>query len=273
MSVFLCFSCVGAEKKEIKASEIIQLIKKGKHVQIVNKIILDDLDFTKESDPFILNANVLQVEIKSNIFFSNCIFMGKVTSNGKVDPLSVHTVFKNNLVFVECDFRGEVDFEGAIVYGMVNFSKSVFRDNANFNNLAVWSKDSYFSEVKAEKGFSMIYSSFYGNLYFLDAHFDGPASFQESSIKGKLSFNNNVFKERAGFDLMEICGGAFFNYATFEKNADFSFSRFLHTTEFVNTIFKEKGNFEKTFFLNTVRFVDVDTTNLILTDTFFGNNK
>ena len=53
VAVFMCFSCVGAEKKEIKASEVIKLIRKGKPVQIVDKIILGDLDFTADSEPFI----------------------------------------------------------------------------------------------------------------------------------------------------------------------------------------------------------------------------
>ena len=270
-AVFMCFSCAGAEKKEIKASEIIKLIKKGKPVQIVDKIILDDLDFTADSKPFILNAGNLQNEINANIFFTNCLFTGKVSSNSKSKALPMHTVFRKNLVFADCDFRGEVDFEGAIVFGMVNFSKSVFREKANFNNLSVWAKDSYFSEMTAEKDFSFIYTSFSGNLYFRDASFNGKTSFQESSVKGKLSFNNSVFKEKAGFDLMEICGGAFFNYTVFEKNADFSFSRFLSTAEFVSADFKETGNFEKTFFLRTVRFVEVDKNNLMFTDTYFGN--
>ncbi len=272
-SVVVCLSCVGAEKKEMKASEIIKLVKKGKPVQIVNKIILDDLDFTSGSEPFILNANMLQCEIRSNIFFDQCVFMGKVTSNGKLDKTPIQSCFKSNLVFMGCDFRGEVNFEGAIIFGMVNFGRSVFRENANFNNMAVWAKDSYFSEMKAEKDFSMIYASFAGNLFFLDAGFSGNTSLQETSVKGKLSFNNSVFKERAGFDLMEVCGGAFFNYTKFEKTTDFSWSRFLHTTEFVNASFGKQVNFEKTFFLNTVNFEGVDRTRLILTDTFFGNKN
>ncbi|MDR2037000.1 MAG: pentapeptide repeat-containing protein [Bacteroidales bacterium] len=271
VSAFICFSCNGADKKEIKASEILKLIKKDKPVHVVNKIIVNDLDFTVNSTPFIVNANSLQNEISSNIFFSNCIFMGKVTANGKQGTLPVSTCFRNNLVFTDCDFRGEVDFEKTIVFGMVNFSKSVFGENANFNSMSVWSKDSYFSEVKAEKSFSMIYASFYGNVYFLDARFEDKASFQESSFKGKLNFNNSIFLQGVGFDLMEVCGAAFFNYAVFENNVDFSFSRFLYTTEFINPTLKGKANFEKTFFLNTVRFEGIDTDRLILTETFYGN--
>jgi uncharacterized protein YjbI with pentapeptide repeats len=242
--------CNAAEKKEVRASEIINLMKKGKPVQMVNKIILDDIDFTAAGEPYILNANMLRSEVQSNIFFDGCVFMGKVTSNGKHGKTPIQTCFKNNLTFIGCDFRGEVDFDGAVVFGMVHFGRSIFRENAKFNNMAVWAKDSYFTEMKAEKNFQMIYASFLGNLSFLNAVFDGNASFQETSVKGKLVFNNAAFAERAGFDLIEVWGSAFFNYAKFEKIADFSNARFMHTADFVNVSFAKPANFENTFFMN-----------------------
>ncbi len=273
-AVFLCFSCSGNEKKEIKASEILKLLKKGEAVQIVDKIILDDLDFVSAKEPFLMSNNTLQTEITSNIFFSNCVFMGKVTTNGQKEKFGITSVFKNNVSFVGCDFRGEVNFENAVIFGSVNFSKSIFRKNTSFNGIAIWSKDSYFSEVKAEDDFSMIYSSVLGNLYFINARFDKNASFQEISVKGKLSFNNATFQQSAGLDLIEVYERAFFNYVTFEKEANFSNSKFFQTAEFVNAKFNAKGNFEKTFFLNTARFDGVDTEkDLILTETFFGNKK
>ena len=274
LSALITFSCTAAGKKEIKASEILRLLQKGKDVQIVDKIVLDDLDFTApQQDMKIITPGLLQYDVEGNLFFSNCVFMGKVTANGKKKTLPVRTHFKCNITFHECDFRGEVDFSNAVVSGMVNFCKSVFRENARFDQLAVWAKDSYFSEAKAEKEFSMVYASFTGNLYCLNVEFEQKASFQETSVQGKLSFNNAVFKEKAGFDLISIGGAAFFNYAVFEKEADFSHSRFLHTTDFIRTTFGGKGNFEKAFFLNAVRFLTEEGTanDINFTDTYFGN--
>lgn len=271
LSAFVTFSCTATGKKDIKASDIIRLLQKGKDVQIADKIVWGDLDFTTLGNLKVRTPGLLQADVEGNIFFSNCVFMGKVFSAGKKGALPVTARFKCNLVFHECDFRGEVDFSNAEVSGMAYFGKSVFRENARFNQLSVWSKDSYFSEVKAEKDFSMVYSAFEGNLYFLDAVFGQKASFQEMSVQGKLSFNNAFFKEKAGLDLMSVNGAAFFNYAVFEKGADFSYSRFLHTADFINTTFGDKGNFEKTYFLNTVRFKEVDNHNLILKETYFGN--
>ncbi|GHV65756.1 hypothetical protein FACS1894199_07310 [Bacteroidia bacterium] len=248
----------GVKATEMKASEILAVIKAGKPVQFIDKIILDDLDFTQSSEPYIMDTQTLQVEVPVNIFFNNCIFMGKVSSTGKQKSLSVIASFRRNLVFTGCDFRGEVDFSRTVVWGQVNFSQSNFREVATFNNICVWAKDSYFSEVKAEKDFSMIYASYAGNLYAISAQFSGVVSFQEMSVKGKLLFNHSVFSQRAGFDLMEIGGNVFFHRAKFGKVADFSFSRFLNNADFSSAEFAEKGNFEKTFFQNPAIF---DKTN------------
>jgi uncharacterized protein YjbI with pentapeptide repeats len=258
----------------MKASEIIKLVKKGKPVQIVNKIIFGDLDFSTAGDPFVKNANVYQNEVQSNIYFDGCTFIGKVTANGKRGKAAVQSCFNNNLGFVGCDFRGEVDFDGAVVFGTVNFGRSIFREKANFSNMAVWAKESYFSEMKAEKEFLMIYTSFLGSLFFPDAGFDGNVSFQETSVKGKLIFNNSAFAGRAGFDLIEVYGSAFFNYATFAKTADFLQSRFLSAVHFVKTTFSDQANFEKATFYDSVNFEAVDPSCLNLTDArfAFGNN-
>ena len=264
--LFVCFGCSGTEKKEMKASEIVKTVKKGKPVLIVNRIIFDDLDLTTAGKPFVRNANMLQVEIPSNIYFDGCVFLGKVTSNGKHGNRSVQSCFRNNLSFVGCDFRGDVDFDGATVFGAVNFGRSVFRENASFTDMTVWAKDSYFSEMKAEKNFLMVNSFFAGSLHFTDAAFDRLASFQETSVRGKLVFNNGVFAERAGFDLMEVYGSAFFNYVKFDGTADFSNTRFMYAVNFVKTVFNAQASFEKAMFMHSVHFEEVDHSRLNLTD-------
>ena len=245
-----CCSCAGTEKKEMKASQIIALVKKGKPVHIVDKMIIDDVDFTAGSKPFILNANMLQHNIESNIFFERCIFVGKVSSNGKHGKTSIQTCFRGNLVFTGCDFREEVDFSGAVVFGTVNFGRSVFREEVSFNHIAVWAKDCFFSEMNAEKGFSMVDASFAGNLNFISAAFQSNASFQETSVKGKLMFNNASFDERAGFDMMSVYDNAFFSWAKFYGIADFSWARFMGAVEMSNATFEHPANFEKALFLN-----------------------
>ena len=267
--VFTCFSCAGAEKKEMKVSEIIKLMKSGKPVQVIDKIIVGDLDFTAAGEPFIVNGHLLQCEIQSNIYFENCVFMGKVTSNGKRGENPVRGVFRNNLVLTGCDFRGEVDFEGAILFGMINFSRSTFRERANFNNITVWAKDNYFQETTAEKEFSMIYASIAGNLHMQSSEFGGNAAFQMMIVRGALMFNFCSFSGRVGLDRIEVGDNAFFNNAKFNSVANFANSRFMNRANFASVIFEDRANFERTFFLNAVNFDGVNRNNLNLTNATF----
>ena len=266
VSFFCCLSCTSAEKKELKSSDIIKLIKKGKPVQIVGKIILDDLDFTQANEPFVVDASTVQTEITSNIFFSNCVFMGKVTSNSSKGKINLQSVFKNNLIFSSCDFRGEVNFRNAVVFGKTDFSQSTFRKQANFNNISVWSKGSYFDNIAAEQNFTMIYASFLGNLSFLDAEFQTKSSFQEIKVNGNLSFINVIFADNVDFALMEA-GRTMFNYAVFEKNASFGNARFLSSAEFINAAFRGNTNFENAYFSNVVKIDGAE--NIDLSKAFF----
>jgi len=268
ISFFCCVSCANAqkEKKEIKASDILKTIEKGKPVQIVGKIIVDDLDFSQANEPFVLDAFNVQTEITSNIFFSHCVFMGNVTSNSSKGKTNLQSVFKNNLIFNQCDFRGEVDFRSAVVFGKVDFSQSTFRKQANFNNISVWSKSSYFDNMVAEQKFSMIYASFFGNVSFLDAKFQEKTSFQEIKVNGNLSFINAVFADNVDFALMEA-GRTLFNYAVFEKNVSFGNARFSSSAEFINTTFGGDVNVENAYFADVVKING--TENIDFSKAFF----
>jgi len=267
-SLFLFTSCAHAEKKEMNSSDIIKLIKNGKPVQIVDKIILDDLDFTQANEPFVLNAFTVQTEIAPNIFFSHCVFMGKVTSNSSKGKTNLQSVFKNNLIFNNCDFRGEVNFRNAVVFGKTDFSQSTFRQPANFNNISVWSKGSYFDNIVAEQNFDMIYAAFFGNLSFLGAKFQTKSSFQELKVNGNLTFINAVFSENVDFALIET-GRTLFNYAIFEKNVSFGNARFSSSVEFINTTFNGNVNFDNAYFSDIVNTEEVKSKNIDFSKAFF----
>ncbi|MDR0874369.1 MAG: pentapeptide repeat-containing protein [Prevotellaceae bacterium] len=268
-SLFLFASCANAEKKEMKSADILKLIKKGKPVQIVDKIILDDLDFSQANEPFLADAGIIQTEVKSNVFFSNCVFMGKVTAAGTRKQADVQTVFRNNVVFLDCDFRQDVDFRGAIVFGNVNFSRSTFRKPATFNNISVWSKSSYFNEVTAEQAFTMVYASFFGNLSLLDAKFQKKANFQEIKVNGKLMVNNTVFSENADFSLINVLDRALFNYVVFEKNATFLQANFSKTAEFMNAAFNGTADFEDAYFAAPLKKDGLKPENIDFSKAFF----
>ena len=139
----LVSSCSQAEQKEMKAKDLLKVLEKGKSLEIANVIILDDLDFTTLENEQMLSANQVQVVVPENVFFYNCIFMGKVTTSGtkaiSSKEVQKQMKFEQNFVFQNCDFRGEVNFDNLIVKGQFSLEKSKFRQFASCNNMMIWS--------------------------------------------------------------------------------------------------------------------------------------
>lgn len=236
-----------ADTKEIHASSFMKDVKKGKNVEIANKIILDDVDFTSIEKYQLLNSSQLQNVVEGNICFINCIFMGKVTAVGEYKSVGVQTKFNNNLVFQSCDFRGDVVFDNAVVMGAADFEQAKFRKNASFNNMMVWAKDSYFSEIEAEGTVNMIYTSFNGNLYIRDAIFQKSVSFQGMTVQGLLAASSMKCSESTEFDMVTVGKRAMFNYSSFAQQPTFIQARFHDDAEFVGIEFQNLNEaFEKT---------------------------
>jgi hypothetical protein len=252
------FSCSthasGIEQTEIKASEIIDLIDKGKHVTLSNKTILDNLDFSQVQNKTAINSGVVQAIVDVSVTFSNCIFIGKVTSNGKYNDANVQTVFRQNLVFNGCDFRDEVDFQSAIVQGVVSFNGSIFNEKTLFNSFYSWAKTTYFGAITAEKEFLMSDALFLGNVDFLKANFKNNAIFQDTRFDGSVLMGNTQFKAKADFSNAQLNSDLLFNYAVFDSVARFNRIKVLGGAMFIQTKFNQNVSFTNASFFSVVKF-------------------
>ncbi len=252
---FLFISCSGATKKEIYASEILKLINKGESIQFYDKIILDDLDFSEAKDAHILSVSYIQKPVRSNIFFINCVFMGKVSATGLYQKMQKVVLFEKNVTFFSCDFRGDVNFDNMIVRGEFSVAKSVFRAPASFNQITVSGERNSFWEIEAEFSFDMVHAHFHGDVNFMDAKFRQYASFQAVTVN-TLQFNNAYFSKEVDFSNSIIHGNTFFNYTKFEGNALFSYSKFFGNVDFLYDTYQSRSDFSNSFFYGQVRFND-----------------
>ncbi len=125
-------------KKEIKASEILNDISKGKNNVFDSRIITDDLDLTylTSTQPLKFKECEFKGEIKAIystfkevVEFEDCIFEMKVNFS---DCEQAHTVFEKSVNFKKCTFKNEFHFVGVIVKGMADFDGSIFEKEVNF---------------------------------------------------------------------------------------------------------------------------------------------
>jgi uncharacterized protein YjbI with pentapeptide repeats len=253
---FLFISCHGGTKKEIYASEILKLIDKGEPVQFYDRIILDDLDFSEAKDAHISSISSIQKPIRSNIFFVNCVFMGKVMATGLYqEKMQKVVLFEKNVTFFNCDFRGEVNFDNVIFNGEIDFSRSVFRDKASFNEITAFGKKNLFTDIVSESSFNMINVLIHGNINFMNAKFQSNASFQSMTVND-LQFSNAVFEKKVDFSNTVVYKNSFFNYVVYNGNLIFSFSKFYGDADFLNSSFEQGADFSGSFYYGRTRFND-----------------
>ena len=251
---FLLFiSCHGETKKEMYASEILKLINKGEPIQFYEKIILDDLDFSEAKDAHILSIFYIQKPIRSNIFFINCVFMGKVSATGTYEKMQTVVLFEKNVTFFNCDFRGGANFDNMTVRGELSVAKSTFRSPTSFNQITVFGERNSFWEIVAESSFDMVNPHFHGDVNFMDATFQKYASFQGMKVNSP-QFNNVHFMKEVDFSNTIVHGNTFFNYVKFEGNALFSYSKFFGDVDFLHNNYQNQSDFSNSFFYGQSRF-------------------
>jgi len=209
-------SCFGGTT--LKAEDIIKKLEKGEPVELKDALVEGVLDFSSIGRLSPVGASMLEARVMANFFCLRCVFKEKVVAQKN----NIRTRFDGNVVFLESEFQKEVDFSNAVVYGTINFTKSLFKENAAFNQISVWSKDSYFPEITASKKFSLDASSFYGNLSFFGAKFLGSFSLQEVFVLGTLQSSNADFGGKTDFAMLKVGNRALFHYAKFKHEPDFS---------------------------------------------------
>lgn len=262
MSVVMLSGSCSADKQEktnngIPASEIIKSLNKGKPVLLKDKIITGDLDFTTIKKQGIFSSSIQITSVEQSVTFLNCIFMGKVVTNGMQSQRQVRVHFGSNLTFEACDFRADADFDNITVDGMINFTGAIFRERALFNNVTLNGRYNYFTAISSEKHFSMQESLVNGVLDFFKAKTRGKLSFQSTEFRGIARFHNLDCDGKSEFSLTRFRDDALFTYANFTGHFNFSdaivYGRFdMNNVELqssaaiTSTIFYRPVTFEKT---------------------------
>ena len=264
-SLIVLFSFVGCSHakdksalKEIKASEIIRTINKGKDVSIVNAIIYDDLDFTSVEDKAVSATNEVTVQIPRQIYFQDCVFMGRVSTYERMTrrksrfPIYKKVHFGGEVCFYNCDFRKTLNFNEATVDGNLNFTQTQFNDTTTFNHILVNGTQSQFVKINANKEFSFVYSTVRGNLNFMDAQFQHKLSFSGLTAQN-LILNNTQIEKSLDLSNMTLLGILQFNYSQCKGEAFLSYSKFFDRVSINETSFESDLSFEASYFYGKVK--------------------
>lgn len=258
----------------ISAQEIIKSINKGKPVLVQGKTITDELDFASIKKQVVISSTQLSANVDVPVTFLNCIFVGKVTSNGVKGKQQITTNFSGNVTFEGCDFRSDFDMSNCVIEGVTNFAGAKFRENALFNNASFKGDRTYFTSALTEKMFSMQEAAIWGNADFFGASFKSKVSFQSTDFKGVAQFSNLQCNGKAEFSLCTFRSNALFTYAKFSKDLRFSNTRCHANCNMVSMVCDENIFINNSLFSSNVLFSNTEIKGVLdLSGTVFVLGK
>lgn len=186
------------EKNPIYAKEVVEAVKGGKRIEIINAVI---------EGPFILKS--LNAE--------NEITIQRTKIRGTIDWS--YATFKRVLNLENSIFEADAIFKG------ITAEKDIFLNNVAFKKKAIF-KGTAFRNIEFTK------SIFEGETDFESAQISGDADFTEAQFKQEarfvrvhnsscLAFVRALFKQKANFNSAQIDGAAYFEFTTFCDEAEF----------------------------------------------------
>ncbi len=258
----------------ISAAGIVNSINKGKAVLIKDKIITDDLDFTKVKRHDVFSSSLEIARIDVPVTFLSCIFMGKVTTNGQKDNRQVNTLFGSSLTFEACDFRADASFDNTTVEGMVNFTGAIFREKALFNNVTFNGRQAYFTAFTSEKHFSMQESNIRGAIDFFKGKVTGKLTFQSTDFWGIARFSDLDCNGKSDFSLTNFRSDALFTYSNFGDEFRMSDASVAGRLDLISVSFQRNAWLTHSVFYGRANFTKTEVkANLDLSGSLFMLGK
>lgn len=267
ISFFLCSCGFAKDDKMVEAKDIIKQLNKGKNIQLVDKIIKDDLDFSKIEESSVDPSGYLTHTVKPEVLFVKCVFLGKVTCSSKEGKVYHQANFANNVSFRTCDFRNTVDFSRVVVNGNINFAQSVFRENVDFNGVHVRGGNMQMWEIVAEKEYAMA-DSRSESLNLMDAHFN-KACILQSTQCSKLQLSNVVCDSTIDMSMSNIKGMAYINYGKFFGTVLLNEFRVESSFDMMSCQFSKDLQIENSLFMGKTRFNETQFNDVVSKNTYF----
>lgn len=263
---------VMSSKKEISSKQLIKLLAKGKDVLLVDKIILDDLDFVEVGEGTEELKNVYTHYIYSSIVFKNCQFKGKVITHRLGKKILHRSFFMKNLSFIQCVFEDEVAIQQSTVQGITNFSESVFNKKVSLET-SVFQSNVFFDKVTCQNEARFQNALFQQDFSSIESFFYQLVSFQRTTFKGNTTCSSVEFHHNVDFGLTVFDGPFLFNYNKLKLKSNFNKINCRGKFECLNTTFEKEATFKEAIFLQKVKWANNKNTQLDFSETIFLQNS
>ncbi len=263
------------EAEAVTAEEVLQALREGRDVDLVNALITGDLLFdalpSGSMDRLMQRHPGLREAlgdgasgpvraISGRLSIQDSYVRGQVTAN----PTKGYLIMGGPVTLAGTTFHRSADFTRTVFVGPLEVSRARFEHEAFFIQ-ARFLEDARFDDVSFGLRARFHRSRFMGPAGFVGATFTGMAEFLEVGFMREASFARARFRQGAGFsgsrfqgplDLSEALfqREAFFLYTIFDADANFRRTTFRGLADFSHAEFHGADDFATAFFDREPRF-------------------
>ncbi len=265
------------ETEALTAGEVLQALKEGRDVDLVNVLITGDLRFDALPTDTLERLGHRQPGLREalgdgasgpartssgRVSIQDSYVRGRVEANPKQGYLVLTgpvilagTTFHRTADFTRTVFSAPVDvsrasFEGEAFFIQARFLEETRFDDASFGVRTRFHRSRFMGPVSfvgaAFNGMAeFLEVAFKREVSFVGARFRLGAGFSGSRFEGPLNFSEALFGREAFFLYTIFHGDANFRRATFRGLADFSHAEFHGAEDFATAIFEREPRFSR----------------------------
>ena len=243
------------QTQAIKADEVMEALKSGRHVDLVGVIIegdlfLDQIPFSPVN-PVDVPAGHIRDAIAGGQLTELHQIQGSISIRDSRMQGRIGTRIKEGYVLA----RGAVTVAGTIFEQPVDFSRAAFVGPVDFSD-ASFLREGFFIRAIFDQPVTFERTAFGPHTRFHRARFGDEASFRGARFSGLAEFMEVTFGRDASFSRTAFTMGTGFSGSRFAGNLDFSEAQFEREIFFLFTVFEHDVSFRRAIFRNVADFSD-----------------
>lgn len=263
----LFLSCFSSQKTQdlqstITAEEIIKQIRQGKIISIKNTTILGDLDFTTIPKKHPVAEYAFKIEVKTPIYFDNCIFNGNILGFRKDSVNNYICSFESDVIFSNCRIKGVVEHSYNRFKSFFTFSNNLIEDDFIASN-ALFYDEVKLNQSTFEKDLFLTYTIYQQQSNMMDIRVSGKTYLQGSDFQHQSLWSNSIFDEYVDISKVTAQHSLFLDHCHFKDQLNISGSRFwgymnMSASKFDNVLTIRTSTFWEAPVLSDIKAVDLN---------------
>ena len=236
--------------KIVSAEEILGNLSAGKAIILKDRQITGDLDFTKVTSSHPISPDAQKVEVRSPIYFENCIFEGSISSYFQDEDRATICGFSSDLIFLNCRIKGDIDLSQSRFKGIFSFVKSEAVGGFKASN-AIFYDITDLNGSRFEQDLFLTYSTFQQRSNNMDLTIMGKTYLQGVHYYKESLWSNSIFEQYVDVSKLNSRGSFMMDFCDFRGPLHISGSEFWGYVNITQSKFSDSFTMRTSLFTNS----------------------